>query len=165
MLQDFVKKKFNDYSKLVEFSGNETSFRKIRLSNLPAFIINFFECSASSKDSPLDKKEFDSLLNKAIIFNVNYIIKPKHTLLKFLFGDVETKPVEYITKRLGYFQFYGYYITHIADFISLNSLEVVSVNQVEHIINEVNKKLFEEINDPANDNSHRLNLVKLLYYF
>lgn len=165
MLQDFVKKKFNDYSNLVEFSAGETSFRKIRLSNLPAFIINFFEYSLDSKDAPLDTKEFEILLNKAIIFNVNYIIKPKHTLLKFLFGDVETKPVEYITGRLGYFQFYGYYITHIADFISLNSLEIVSVNQVEHIINDVNKRLFEEINDPANDNSHRLNLVKLLYYF
>src|SRR6266540_762955 len=100
MLQDFVKKKFDDYRELVEFSSGTTSFRKIRHSNLPAFIINFFECSETSKDAALSRKEFDGLLNKAIIFNVNYIIKPKHTLLKFLFGDVETKPVEFITSRL-----------------------------------------------------------------
>src|SRR5260221_1892709 len=148
MLQDFVKKKFNDYSSLVEFTAETTSFRKIRVSSLPAFIINFFECSSVSKDEPLGRKEFDILLNKAIIFNVNYIIKPKHTLLKFLFGEVETKPVEYINDRLAYFQFYGYYITHIADFISLNSLDIVSVNQAEHIINDITKRQFEQINDP-----------------
>jgi hypothetical protein len=165
MLQDFVKKKFSDYRQLVEFSGGNTSLRKIRQSGLPAFIINFYECSLNSAEAPVDKKEFDEILNRAVIFNVNYIIKPKNTILKFLFGEVETRPVEFIRARLGYFQFYGYYINHIDDFITMNSLEVVSINQIEHIIDDINSKLLEEINEPANGDSERLNLVKLLYYF
>jgi hypothetical protein len=165
MLPDFVRKKFSDYSKLVEFSGGKTSYRKIRESSLPAFIINFFDCSLTHKEAPISKKEFDALLNKAIVFNVNYIIKPKNTILKFLYGDVETRPVGFIREKLAYFQFYGYYINHINDFINMNSLDVVSVNQVEHIINDINKRLLEEIKDSANGDVQRLNLVKLLYYF
>src|ERR1700675_4264843 len=101
MLPDFVKKKFSDYSKLVEFSGGKTSYRKIRESSLPAFIINFFDCSLTHKEAPVSKKEFDALLNKAIVFNVNYIIKPKNTIIKFLYGDVETRPVEFIREKLA----------------------------------------------------------------
>ncbi len=165
MLPDFVKKKFSDYSKLVEFSGGKTSYRKIRESSLPAFIINFFDCSLPHKDAPISKKEFDAILNKAIVFNVNYIIKPKNTIIKFLYGDVETRPVEFIREKLAYFQFYGYYVNHINDFINMNSLDIVSVNQVEHIIDDINKRLLEEIRDTSNGDAQRLNLVKLLYYF
>ena len=165
MLQDFVKKKFSDYSRLVEFTGGRTDYRTIKESGLPAFILNFIECSIGASRTTLEKKDFETLLNKAIVFNVNYIIKPKNTILKFLFGDVETRPVEFITERVAYFQFYGYYVNHILEFINMNSLEVLSVNQIEHIINDINNKLLEEISDVANGESQRLNLVKLLYYF
>lgn len=165
MLQDFVKKKFSDYSRLVSFTDGRTDFRAIRESGLPAFILNFIDCSLPDNKSFIEKNEFEGLLNKAIVFNVNYIIKPKNTILKFLFGDVETRPVEFINRRLAYFQFYGYYVNHINDFISMNSLEVLSVNQIEHIINDINNKLLEEISDVSNGDSQRLNLVKLLYYF
>lgn len=165
MLQDFVKKKFSDYSRLVEFTGGKTDYRTIKESGLPAFILNFIECSIGTSRTTLEKKDFETLLNKAIVFNVNYIIKPKNTILKFLFGDVETRPVEFITERLAYFQFYGYYVNHILEFINMNSLDVLSVNQIEHIINDINNKLLEEISDVANGESQRLNLVKLLYYF
>jgi len=165
MLQDFVKKKSADYFKLVDFTDGKTSLRKIRESNLPAFITNFIECTLRTKEAPVLQSAFSEILNKAVIFNVNYIIKPKGTLLKFLFGDVETRPCEFIKERLAYFQFYGYYVSQIGDFISINSLDIVSVSQIEHIIDEVNKKLLEEVSDAATPDSERLNLVKLLYYF
>lgn len=47
----------------------------------------------------------------------------------------------------------------------MNAMDVLSVNQIEHIINDINSNLLEEINDSSNGNSQRLNLVKLLYYF
>lgn len=165
MLQGFVKKKFTDYSALVGFSGSSVFYKQIKQSNLPAFIVHFFDCSIKDTSKVVTRKEFDELLEKAITFNINYIIKPKNTILKFVFGDVETKPAEFIRSRLAYFQFYGYYINHIEDFMTLNSLDVVSVSQVEHIIDDINSKLHDEINDVENGDSQRLNLVKLLYYF
>ncbi len=165
MLQDFTKRKFEDYLKIADFQDVQITFRKIKESSLPAYIINFFDCSLPAGKSGISKKEFEQLLKKAIVFNINYIIKPKTTLLKFLFNDVETRPADNIRDKLNYFQFYGYYINHINDFLTLNSPDTVSVNQVKHLIDEVNSKILSEINSPDNDDSQRLNLVKLLYYF
>lgn len=164
MFQDFAKKKFNDYLALLEFPAGRISFNQLRSSTLPPFIISFFEYYVPKQGAPMNKKDFEEILNKAIIFNINYIIKPKNTILKFLFGEVETRPDHFIRARLKYFQFYGYYITQITDFMNLNSLEVISSNQIEHLINDINLKLYEEISIGGSD-SQRMNLVKLLYYF
>jgi hypothetical protein len=105
------------------------------------------------------------MLRKALIFNINYVIRPKYSILRFLFGEVETRPAELITRRLKYFQFYGYYINQIAEFMNVNSIEVVSNTHIERVIDEVNRKISEEISEHSGNFSHRLNLVKLLYYF
>lgn len=164
MFQDFAKKKFDDYLALLEFPAGRITFNQLRVSTLPPFIISFFEQYVPNKNIPMNKKDFEEILNKAIIFNINYIIRPKNTILKFVFGELETRPVHFIGERLKYFQFYGYYITTIQDFIAINSLEVVSSNQVLHIINDINKRLLEEVTEPGTE-PQRMNLVKLLYYF
>ncbi len=164
MFRDFADRKFDDYIALLEFPAGRISFSQIGNSSLPPFIISFVEYYVPNHDIPLNKIDFEDILRKAIIFNINYVIKPKNTILKFLFGDVETRPVNFIFHRLEYFQFYGYYTMQIADFINMNSLEVVSYGQIEHLLNEVNNKLHEEITG-ANKDSQRMNLVKLLYYF
>lgn len=165
LFEDFAKKKFEDYVSLIQPAGGKIYLKQIRNSSLPPFIINFFEHSYSIQHHILTEEEFENTLNRAVIFNINYIIKPKNTLLKFLFGDVETRPADYITERLGYFLFYNYYIAHIENFIYLNSPVTVSANQVEHLINVVNKQILAEIRYPSNGDSQRLNLVKLLYIF
>ncbi len=164
MFQDFAKRKFRDYISMLEFPAGRITFERLWNSSIPPFIISFLENYIPKHNIAIDKKEFEDLLNKAIVFNINFIIKPKNTLLKFLFGELETRPVSFIQNRLKYFQFYGYYITTIEDFISVNSLEVVSYNQIEHFLNEVNLNLYEEISGKQNQ-AHRMNLVKLLYYF
>lgn len=164
MFQDFAKRKFRDYISMLEFPAGRITFERIWNSSLPPFIISFIENYIPKHNLPIEKKEFEELLDKAIVFNINYIIKPKNTLLKFLFGELETRPAAYLLNRTKYFQFYGYYITNIEDFIAVNSLEVVSYNQVAHLLNEVNRSIYEEISGP-NSEAHRMNLVKLLYYF
>lgn len=164
MFRDFAKRKFDDYLALVEFPAGRITLSQLRSSTLPPFIISFFDYYVTKKSVPIDKKDFEEILDKAIVFNINYIIKPKNTILKFLFGEVETRPVHFIHDRLRYFQFYGYYISQIEDFITVNSLEMVSVEQIEYLIDDVNKKILEEISSPASD-AERMSLVKLLYYF
>lgn len=149
---------------MLEFPSGRITFDRIWNSNIPPFIISFLENYIPKHNKSIDKKEFEDLLNKAIIFNINYIIKPKNTLLKFLFGEIETRPVSFIRNRLKYFQFYGYYIIQIEDFIQVNSLEFVSINQIEHLLNDVNRNLYDEISGKPNQ-AQRMNLVKLLYYF
>jgi len=165
MFRDFAARKLNDYLNLLEFPDNNIAFKQVKHSSLPPFIISFIEYYIRNDSVPIGKKDFEELLRKALVFNINYVIRPKYSIIRFLFGDVETRPVEYIKDRLSFFQFYGYYTAQILDFINYNSLEVVSVNQVELVIDEVNKKLLEEICGPGSSDSDRLNLVKILYYF
>jgi hypothetical protein len=165
IFEDFAKKKFGDYVSLVQFSEGKTHLNSVRESSLPPYIVNFFECSLKNKPAIITKDEFENILNRAVIFNINYVIKPRGTLLKFLFGEVETRPAGYIREKLRYFQFYSYYIDQIEDFISINQPVTISVNQIEMLINEVNKRILDEISNLSNGDSRRLNLIKLLYVF
>jgi len=165
MFQDFAKRKLNDYLGLLEFPDNKIFFEQVRHSALPPYIISFIDNYFPDKNIPIDRNEFEALLRKALIFNINYVIRPKYSILRFLFGEVETRPAEFILNKLKYFQFYGYYIIQITEFININSLEVVSVTHIQRVIDEVNKKILEEISEQSGKYSHRLNLIKLLYYF
>lgn len=165
LFEDFANKKFRDYSALVQFSEGKTHLKNIRESSLPPYIINFFECSYKNKPVILNGADFENVLNRAVVFSINYVIKPGNTLLKFLFGYVETRPAGYISERLRYFQFYNYYIEQIENFIIINSPVTISVNQIKRLISNVNIKILEEISVVPNGDSGRLNLVKLLYIF
>ncbi|MCI0449065.1 MAG: hypothetical protein L0Y79_04665 [Chlorobi bacterium] len=164
MFQDFAKRKFENYLSLADFTAGRISFSQMRTSGLPVYIMNFFEFYVRDKNLPINKYDFEEILNKAIVFNINYIIKPKNTILKFLFSELETRPVEFVLNRIKYFQFYGYYTDQIINFININSPEIVSSNQISQLIDGINKKILEEINSPKSD-LQRMNLVKLLYYF
>lgn len=165
LFEDFANKKFRDYVSLVQFSEGKTHLNNIRESSLPPYIINFFECTYKNKPGIINLHDFERDLNRGIIFSINYVIKPGNTLLKFLFGEVETRPSGYISERLSYFQFYNYYIEQIENFIIINSPVTISVNQIKRLISDVNTKIFEEISLVTNGDSRRLNLVKLLYIF
>jgi hypothetical protein len=165
MFEEFKEKKYTEYLNLVRFPEGRVSVHSLNNTKLPPYIVNFFECQYPRSNQSLTKAEFEKTLHKAIIFSINYIIKPKATIIKFIFGTVETRPAEYIKQKLNYFQFYNYYISHIEDFIELNNPQTISKNQVEHLINEINSKIFQEINNPVNSDTQKLNLIKLLYYF
>lgn len=125
----------------------------------------FFNCSLKHKKIALKKEEFGKLLQNAVAFNINYVIKPKATLLKFLFGSIDARPAEYITEKLCYFQFYRYYTDAIIEFIQLHSPPVISISQAEKLLNEINKKILDEISSDETSDTQRLNLVKLPYHF
>ncbi len=163
MFEEFKEKKFSEFLSLVQFTDGKINLIKLGNSKLPPFIVNFFECSYDVNS--ISRAEFEKTLRKAIIFNINYIVKPKATILKFIFGTVETKPAKHVKQKLEFFQFYSYYISHIENFIEINDPHTISKNQIERLINEINEKILQEINGPLERYTQRLNLIKLLYYF
>ncbi len=164
MFEEFSNKKIAEYLNQVEFSSGKISFRQIQTSSLPDYIIHFCKCSLGQDDF-VTKDELEDLFRRAVAFYINYVLKPKQTILKFVFGEFESRPAEYVTERLKYFQFYEYYPNHLLDFISTNSPLTVSKEQVNFILEQIDKKIYEEITDEANKDSVRLNLLKLIFYF
>ena len=165
MFKEFSKRKCEEYLSHLEFPNDEIYFKNIKQSNFPPYIINFFDCSLKHKKIALKKEEFEKLLQNAVVFNINYVIKPKGTLLKFLFGSSDARPTEHVIERLCYFQFYRYYTDAIIEFIQLHSHPVISISQVEKLLNEINKKILDEISSDESSDTQRLNLVKLPYHF
>jgi len=164
LFEEFSNKKIAEYLNQVEFSSGKISFRQIQTSSLPDYIIHFCKCSLGQDDF-VTKDELEDLFRRAVAFYINYVLKPKQTILKFVFGEFESRPAEYVTERLKYFQFYEYYPNHLLDFISTNSPLTVSKEQVNFILEQIDKKIYEEITDEANKDSVRLNLLKLIFYF
>lgn len=164
MFEEFSNKKIAEYLGLVEFSSGRISFHQIQTSSLPDYIIHFCNCSIGENDV-VTKDELEDLFRRAVAFYINYVLKPKQTILKFVFGEFESRPAEYVIERLKYFQFYEYYPNHLLEFISNNSPLTVSKEQVNFILEQIDKKIYEEITDESNKDSVRLNLLKLIFYF
>src|SRR5437867_966493 len=143
MFEEFSKRKCAEYLKHVEFSNNEIYFKDVKQSNFPPYITNFFDCSLKRKKIAINKDEFEKLLQNAVVFNINYVIKPRATLLKFLFGSTDARPTEYILERLRYFQFYRYYTDAIIEFVQLHSPPIISISQAEKLLDEINKKILD----------------------
>lgn len=162
MLQEFAERKIRDYGSLVEFHAGRISRDRLLSSELPPYILNFFTNYTSNENFPLNRNLFEDILRKAIIFNINYIIKPCNTIMKFLFGEVESRHSDFIIHRLSYFDFYAYYTERI--FQLADSSNLVTKNAVQEILNVINNKIYEEISCSDGEDS-RKNLIKLLFYF
>lgn len=166
MFEIFTQKKIKEYTSQLVFTEGRVMIQQIIEANLPPYLISFFE-NTHNVQSSISKLQFEDTVKKSIKFNINYIIKPKATIIKFIFGNVETRPVEQILNKLLFFQFYRYYIDLINDFITINSPLSLSIRHIHKLIDEVNKKIHEDISEDNNPDykQTRLNLIKLLYYF
>jgi hypothetical protein len=91
------------------------------------------------------KEQLNTLIEKAVKLNFNYTIRPKWTLLNFLFGNVESKSVKDIQNRIGIFQFYKFYTDLIWSYIQDNSLIIITRSQVESLIDEANHAIYDKL--------------------
>ncbi|MCX7877983.1 MAG: hypothetical protein N2510_04990 [Ignavibacteria bacterium] len=162
MLQEFAESKIRNYQLLVEFHAGRISRENLLSSELPPYILNFFRNYTTNENYPLNKNLFDDILRKAVIFNINHIIKPCNTILKFLFGEVESRQSDFIAHRLSYFEFYGYYTETILRLTTSES--IITRETIEELLSNINSKIYEEISSDDGKNS-RGNLIKLLFYF
>ena len=63
MFQDFANRKFRDYMSMLEFPAGRITFERIWGSTLPPFITSCIENYMPKHIVPLDKKDFEGLLN------------------------------------------------------------------------------------------------------
>lgn len=92
-----------------------------------------------------DANELLALAEKSARLEINYALRPKWTLLNYLFGPLESKPASEILKKLEIFPYYTYY----SDIIRALCEEDIQVSirslQAENLIIEANIILFEKL--------------------
>lgn len=108
---------------------------------LPEYIRDFIY-NASTSDS-LTNTDVIIFCEKAIKLFINYTLRPKWTLLNFLFGKTESQSSNRILKQLKILPFYNFYINAISDLILETNSPTVTRIAVEQEIDSVNRSIYE----------------------
>ncbi|MBX7043665.1 MAG: hypothetical protein K1X85_12280 [Ignavibacteria bacterium] len=129
-------------------AGEKITQESIYKSSLSEFtknyLINMLE-DADNQDEILDR------ITKAVKLRFNYAIRPKWTLLTYMFGSYESRPPSDISKKLELFPFYNFYIDSINDVLKDNFSIFITRNEVSLIIDETNKAIYRKLTTDINN--------------
>jgi len=141
MFEKFVHGKISDENDIVR-NLNEISRESIVKSNLSEFTKNFILNDFSGK------RDVNTLLAKIEKSNrlyFNFAIRPKWTLLTFLFNNFESRPQKEILKKLDTFPFYKFYTDSISDFINDNFHIFTTKNEISALIDDTDKAIYKKL--------------------
>lgn len=141
MFEEIVDLKFQ---KLKSVTGKlkVISPEEIKKSDLPVHIINFLY---NEQPEIHDINTLNSLLEKYVKLSVNYTLRPKWTLVNYLFAGYDSKPAEEIISKVETFQFYRYYIDLITNHIKDNALLFITQEDVKALTDDANKVVLEKL--------------------
>ncbi len=141
MFEEIVEKKYNPLKEICD-ELKIISPESINSSNLPAFAKNFL----IAEQIEINNRELlNSLLEKSVKLIVNYSLRPKWTILNYLFGGFDSKPSDEIIKKIEVFQFYRYYIDLISNHIKDNALMFLTKDEIKYLIEEANKVVLDKL--------------------
>jgi hypothetical protein len=141
MFEEIVDSKFRQLKKITD-KLTIISTEEIIKSDLPAFTVNFL-CKEQQEIN--DRETLNSLLEKSVKLSVNYTLRPKWTLVNYLFGGYDSKPAEEILKKAEIFQFYRYYVDLITNHIKDHSLMFITQDEFKALTDDANKAVLEKL--------------------
>ena len=141
MFKDITSNKIKYLNDIADMLPGFT-FEDIEKSSLPDFNKKFLK--EESKNIS-DKKQLTSLLDKSVKLLINYTIRPKWTLINYLYGGFDSKSTDEILRKISIFQFYKYYKELISNYIKSNSLIFITSAKVTELIDETNTVLCEKL--------------------
>jgi len=141
MFEEIVESKFKP---LKIIAGEIKSFSpvEIKKSDLPAYAVNFIIAEQAEVS---DLNSLLSLLEKSVKLIVNYTLRPKWTLVNYLFGSFDSKPADEILRKTEVFGFYRYYIDLVSGNIKDNKLMFITQDEVNDLIVEANKVVLDKL--------------------
>lgn len=141
MFKDIIGKKLKYLNDIADSLSGFTD-DDIENSSFPIFFKNFLK---EESKNITDRNQLDSLLDKSVKLQINYAIRPKWTLINYLYGGFDSKSVEEILRKAKIFQFYKFYNELISSYLKSNTLLFITSSKVEELINETNSVLYEKL--------------------
>ncbi len=141
MFEEIVDSKFQKlktYTDKLKLISTE----EIKKSDLPVFTLNFI-CNEQKEIN--DRDTLNSLLEKSVKLSVNYTLRPKWTIVNYLFGGYDSKPAEEILRKAEIFQFYRYYVDLITNHIKDHALMFITQDEVKALTEDANKVVLEKL--------------------
>ncbi|MDP2362159.1 MAG: hypothetical protein Q8M94_00160 [Ignavibacteria bacterium] len=126
---------FEDRKKLIENSLFDYSGKEIS---------NYFELIGEEikKTKKISYEDIKNIVLQAVSFNANYVVRPKWSLSKLIFGNNKSVSVNEIQMMLRYTYYYEYLNNVFLAYISKKKILSISVTEFELIMNKIDRELF-----------------------
>lgn len=118
-------------------------------------IARYFELISQEikKSKRVNVEDIQKLVLQAVSFNANYVVRPKWSLTKLIFGNNKSISNEELSMMLNYIYYYDYLKNIIEAYLEKRKLLTISVTEFELILNKIDRELFQYDKQKLIDNS------------
>jgi len=115
---------------LFDYSGTEIS--------------NYFTLIGNEikKTKKISYEDIKNIVLQAVSFNANYVVRPKWSLSKLIFGNNKSVSVNEIRLMLNYTYYYEYLNNVFLAYLSKKKILNITVTEFELIVNKIDRELF-----------------------
>jgi hypothetical protein len=162
MFESLVKEKTNTEKNKIRLLSpiSRTTLGK---SELSPFIKNFI---FNETQEITESDYLDELIEKGVKLQFNYTIRPKWTLLNYVYGSIESKSDNEIRHKLRVFTFYKFYPDTILNYLDEETHLYVSKSKVELLLKDTNEVLYNKLTKEISGvkiKNFLVNIFKLKY--
>ncbi len=149
-VMSLIEKESKIFNDLLSYlpPGENISADKIAKSSLSEFTKNYLVHISGDGYEPAEMLD---RIQKANKLRFNYAIRPKWTLITYMFGSYESRPPAEISRKLELFPFYNFYIDSINDVLKDNFSIFITRNEVSLMIDETNKAIYRKLTSDINN--------------
>lgn len=115
---------------LFDYSGTEIS--------------NYFTLIGNEikKTKKISFEDIKNIVLQAVSFNANYVVRPKWSLSKLIFGNNKSVSVNELKLMLNYTYYYEYLNNVFLAYLSKKKILNITVTEFELIVNKIDRELF-----------------------
>lgn len=109
-----------------------------------AEISNYFNLIGNEikKTKKISFEDIKNIVLQAVSFNANYVVRPKWSLSKLIFGNNKSISVNELKMMLRYTYYYEYLNNVFIAYLSKKKILNITVTEFELIVNKIDRELF-----------------------
>ncbi len=105
------------------------------------------------KGKKISFEDVKKLMLQAVSFNINFLVRPRWSLVKLAFNEAENRSAEEIKLAFNYIYFYDYIKNIFLAYLGKRKLSTLSVTEFEAILTKIDKELFSNEPEKLLDNT------------
>ena len=124
-----------DRKKLIENSLFDYSGKEIS---------NYFDLIGAEikKTKKISYEDIKNIILQAVSFNANYVVRPKWSLSKLIYGNSKTISINEIQLMFNYTYYFEYLNNVFLAYLSKKKILAITVTEFELIMNKIDRELF-----------------------
>lgn len=142
MFEDLIQRKIKD-EKAKSKSVMVFSTEGIAKSDLSLFTKGFV--NIETKGENINPDVLNTLIEKSIKLGFNYTLRPKWTLLNYIFGSLESVTVNIVMRKLEIFRFYKFYEESVRKYVNVKNPLAVTKKKVLSLFDDADTILHDRL--------------------